>query len=188
MHTQSQLSQKAEEKVVNFNSMNFMKKYILSVAVVGVSALGGVIYLSTQASAAENISPQPTLIERIASRFNLSKDEVQTVFNENREVRQAEHRKQCEERLDKAVADGKITTDQKKKILDKQAELKAKYKNGTNDWRAMTLEERRAQHTKHRTEIETWAKENGIDASYFTQKGMLGKGTSHGRGMMQESN
>ncbi len=60
-------------------------------------------------------------------------------------------------RLDKLVEDGKITTEQRTKIEAKQTELEAKRE-------------------ENRTALEKWATDNGIDAKYLMGGGKGGRG------------
>ena len=113
-------------------------------------------------------SAQSTLLDKIIAKFNLNKDEVNQVVTDYRGERRQQMQSQYEERLNQAVADGKITEAQKQLILDKRAELQ-------KEWDA-----NQSQRDQHRQQLQDWAKQNGIDISYL----MMGQGRGRG-GMMK---
>ncbi len=123
------------------------------------------------ASAATDNSGPTGLIDKIASKFNLNKDEVAAVFEEERKAHEAERKTKADERLSKAVSDGKITADQKAKIIAKQAELKAARDADKDAMKNKTPTERRAAMEAKRTELEKWAKDNGIPTEYLHPAG-----------------
>lgn len=120
------------------------------------------------------------LINKIASKFNLKPTEVKAVFEEEHAAREAEHKQNFEAKLDQLVKDGKITSDQKAKILAKQAEMKAQMEASRAEMKDMTPAERKAEMQKHKAELEQWAKDNGINTDYL--KLVIGHGPGgHGR-------
>jgi hypothetical protein len=127
-----------------------------SLVAIAVSTLGiGAV------SAAQNPS-KDDLVSKIASRFNLSKDDVQSVFDENRAEHEQERKAKLEDRLTKAVENGKLTEDQKTKILAKLDENKAFFES----LKDMSKAERETALDNHKKEMEAWAKENGIDKKW----------------------
>jgi hypothetical protein len=116
-----------------------------------------------------------SIVEKIASKFNLNKAEVQKVFDEERTVHEAEHQQAMKDRLAQAVKDGKLTQDQADKITAKQAEMKA-YMDSLKD---KTHEERHMAMESKRTELEQWAKDNNIPTEYL---GKMGGRGGHGGG------
>lgn len=134
--------------------------------IVGGTTLAGAQYVSAQ----EILDPHVTIVQRLAQRFGLQENDVQAVFNEVHQEREAEMKAALEERLAQAVTDGKITEAQKQAILDKIAEEHQSRQFFKVDLRNMTQEERQAEMEKHRSEmqqrhqeLETWATEQGID-------------------------
>lgn len=148
----------------------------------GTLAAGG-FFLVGNASAEGN-TLRTSLIERIASRFNLNKDDVQNVFNEDREARQAQMEQRFEERLSEAVTNGTITEEQKALILAKHEELQKEREANFEARKDMTPEERRADAEKHQEEMNAWAEANNIPDE-FVGPGMDGgmHGPGHGDGM-----
>lgn len=124
--------------------MSKLKVAVLSAAVVtGIGAAGALT-----ATVANAQSTGDTLVERIASRFNLNSDEVQEVFDQAQDERQAEQLTDFSEDLQDKVDDGDITAEQKTLIENKAKELQ---------------DQREAE----RDELETWAEQNGIDTKYL---------------------
>lgn len=164
------------------------KKITISMLVFSV-ILGGIFYGVDQTSAQEN-GIRDSLIEKLVSKFNLNKDEVTKVFNEEREARRAvndtERQKRLEEKLNLAVTNGKLTNDQKQLILNKMAELEKERIANREAHANLSFEERKNEMNKHRTELEKWASDNGIDLEYLMVgfgRGMGGERMGQGKGM-----
>jgi hypothetical protein len=141
-------------------------------ALIGLSMTAvtlGVVGLSSIASAQTSTSGT-SLIDKIATKFNLKKADVQAVFDADRTERQAERLAENSTRLQSLVDKGTITADQKTKIEAKQKELQTK-------------------RDAERTELEKWATDNGIDAKYLMGGGMGrgGKGGPMGDGPMNDA-
>lgn len=109
-------------------------------------------------ASAESSTNGNSLVDKIATTFNLNKDEVQKVFDEDRQTHESERQAKTKERLEQAVKDGKLTQEQVDKILAKQQEMES----SMNDLRDQTEEERKAAMETKRTELEEWAKNNNI--------------------------
>lgn len=140
-------------------------------------------YGATQASAHsfDGGIGQENIITRLAEKLGKSPEEVQVVFDEIRQERQAEHQKLMEEKLSTAVSDGKITEAQKQLIINKLQQLHEDRQEQIESLKDKSPEERRAAMKTHRDELQSWAKSNGIDLSLLDLKfGMFGKG---GRGI-----
>lgn len=155
--------------------MSITKKMILPVmaaAVVGVSAIG----LGTAAAQ----SNADTLVEKIASRFNLNQDEVQAVFDEAREEKQAEHQAELSDKLQAKVDDGTITAEQKTLLEEKLAELREERQANRDS--ELTKEERREQGQQNREAFEAWAEENNIPLDELDLHGPHGHGHGKHRG------
>jgi hypothetical protein len=123
-----------------------MKKPLLlvgAVTTIGVAGLGSASFAS-----AETGSSSTNLVDKIAQKFNLNKNDVQAVFDQDKAAHEAEMQADQSERLQKAVDDGSITSGQKTTIEAKQKELQAA-------------------RDKERTDLETWASQNKIDAKYL---------------------
>ncbi len=175
-----------------------VKKSILiasAIGVVGLSAVG-------TSALANSTTDGNTLVDKIAKQFNLNKDDVQKVFDQDKTERKAEMEARYEDKLTQAVKDGKLTEEQKSKILAKHKELAAKFeaKRAANkdkrdelkdkteaEWQKL-MEERKAEMDKLKSELATWEKDNNIPSGYlmFGGGGMGhgGPGGHHGPGGM----
>lgn len=154
---------------------------ILALLVVAFGTLAGGFFLTGTASA-DTPDHRTSLIEQIASQFNLNKDDVQHVFDEERAARQEEATARLEARLSQAVANGTITEDQKAAILAKHEEWQKERAAHAEARRTMTPEERREDAEKRRDEMRTWAKEHSIPEGLIgIRAGMFGHGNGYGR-------
>lgn len=135
--------------------------------VIALAVLGYAILDVNLASADETNNPKSTIVEKIAEEFGLNQDDVQQVFDEVRSERQAEMKAIEDQRLNQLISDGKITKEQKALIQTKQEELRAERESIKNSFKDLGREERQAQMESKKTELETWASENGLDAAYL---------------------
>ncbi len=132
---------------------------------------------------ATDTQTQNTLVQMIAQKFGLKETEVETVFNQHRALRQQEMQVLFEQRLTAAVQAGKLTESQKSLIVAKHKEIMANRQSEMEQFRSLSVEERRVAREKRHAELEAWAKQNNIDLQYFMQ-GMGGEGMrGGGRGM-----
>lgn len=141
--------------------MNIKKSLLVLGAVTGIG-LAGITGLGVASAATNNSGGTDSIIDRIATKFNLNKEEVAQVFEEERAAREAEREQRVEERLTQAVADGKITEEQKTKILAKLEELHAK----REAWKDKTPEERKTAIKQLHDELRQWAEDNGVPLGY----------------------
>lgn len=129
-----------------------LKPIIMSVAT--LATLGGATVLSATAVNAQ--SNGSTLVERIASKFNLSESDVQAVVDEIHEEKQVERQAEMSENLQDKVESGDITSEQKTLIETKQKEIQLERENEQNS-------------------LQKWADENNIDPKYLMQgRGRMG--------------
>jgi hypothetical protein len=145
-----------------------MRKALLAAGAITTLSLAGVVGVNS--AAAHNGSNEvgiSNLVSKIAEKFNLDEDEVQVVFDEEREARQAEHQQKLEERLSQAVEDGNITEDQKSAILEKLAELHSEHES----LKDLGPEERRDAMKDKRDELKQWANDNDIPLRYLAPFG-----------------
>lgn len=152
--------------------MNIKKPLLIAgaVASIGAAGLGGSALAASNTDSADGDS----LVTKLAQKFNLKQEDVQAVFDEHRSTREAERQAQVEEALNQAVTDGKLTTEQKNKLLAKQKELQARGEAEHETWADKTEEERqtameakREEMQTKRAELEKWASDNGIPTEYL---------------------
>lgn len=157
-----------------------MKKNLLIVASMATVGLGlGVPAVMANTASAQ--SNNNSIVDKISSKFNLNKSDVQKVFDEERANHMAEREKAFADRLATLVKDGKITQAQADKITAKHGEMKA-YMDSMKD---KTREERHKAMEQKRTELQKWAKDNGIDEKYVMGGGPGRHGG--GRGMHNDN-
>lgn len=140
-----------------------MNKNLLMV-VGTVTLIGAGVMSSTPAYAqdASGQNPFQTLVQQLADKFGLKKDDVQAVFDAHRDEMKADREKRQEDRLSTLVSEGKITESQKALILQKTKELQAKKESFQN----LSRDEIRTKMQKERADLEKWAKDNNIDLQY----------------------
>lgn len=109
-----------------------------------------------------------TLVDKIAKKFNLNKDDVQKVFDENKAEHEAERQQRLEKKLDKAESDGKITSAQKEQIIAKLKETKSFF----DSLKDKTPKERETAFKAKRAELQKWAKDNNIPEGLLMPGGM----------------
>lgn len=158
-----------------------VKKSLMVAGAVATIGVAGVTGLGVASAATNSSGSSDNLIDKIATKFNLDKGEVEAVFEEAKSEREAEHQQKMEEPLTELVAEGKLTEDQKSKILAKHAELKAQMKEEHGALKDKTKEERRALFDQRRDELKAWAEENDIPTEYLKFIiGFHGPGMGHG--------
>jgi hypothetical protein len=146
----------------------------LLVGALTTTILGGGLFAVT-ASAATPSSEDDSLASKIATKFNLNKEDVQTVVKDYRTEQhanhQAEHQKRLEDRLTQAVKDGKISEEQKSKIINYMKSQESFFES----LRDKTEEERHTAMETHKAEVKKWASDNGIDLQYVMPGGPGGE-------------
>jgi len=146
--------------------MGMDKKFILPVLIgaVGLTFAGGA---AAHAQTASTTTQYPSIVQEIASKFNLTTADVQSVFDQNRTEMQAQMKAKSAAALDQAVTDGKITADQKQQILDERQKLEDKQKANMANFKSLTADQRRAAMEATKAEVSAWTKQTGIDAKYL---------------------
>jgi hypothetical protein len=142
-----------------------------------ITLMGIGIFTSTKALAQntnDNPNPMQSLIQRIADKFGLKKDDVQAVFDQDRTDRQAEMEAKNLTQLDQLVKDAKITEAQKQLIINKRKEMESNRQSEMENLKDKTDEEKKAAFETNKTKMDTerkaleeWAAQNGIDVKYL---------------------
>lgn len=145
-----------------------------------IATIGAASTAAGVQAATSNSTKQDSIVDKISQKFNLNKDDVQKVFDEDRAAHETERQAKLEEKLSQAVKDGKITEDQKSKIIAKIAEIKADMETHKDTMKDKTAEERKALMEQKRTEIEAWAEENNIPLEYLMVMHFKGGGPGPG--------
>ena len=161
------------------------KQLALTVAVAGILSFASVLGVqSVFADETASNNPMSSLVEEIAQRFNLNQDEVQAVFDEHRDEMHTQMEARLEDRLQQAVDDGEITSEQKDKIIAKLQELRDQSQANHEAMQDLTMEERHQAMEQQRDELEQWAQDNDILLEYL-RVGFGGHGHHGGPGMMK---
>lgn len=159
-----------------------MKKHLLAAGVaatVGLSAVGaGVAHAATTNSASTD--PMSSMVDKIATKFNLNKADVQKVFDEQKTEMQAERGQKVKDEVAQLVKDGKLTQAQADAINAKRAEVQKDREANRDAMKDKTQAERKAEMDKKKAELEAWAKQQGIDSQYLRY--VMGGGPGHGHG------
>lgn len=134
--------------------MKYNKPTLAAAALVGITGLGAV---SAAASAhdAPDGREHPTIVKRMAETFNLDEDKVHEVLMQEHQARHEQRQEKLKDRLDQAVKDGKITEEQKTKLLGKMDQLR--------EDRKADKREHAADRRQHMEKLKQWAQDNGID-------------------------
>lgn len=121
-----------------------IKKSLLAAALVLSLGASGIILTSNSSAA----SARDSLIAKLATKFNVDESEIEAVFDEFKDERQADLAAEVSDDLQDRVDSGDITAEQKTAIEEKLAEIQAERET-------------------NREELEAWADENGIDYKYL---------------------
>lgn len=162
--------------------MNSVKKPLLIAGIVGTVgagtlATGAVVNAESGSSAS---GPMSGLVDKLASTFNLDKTKVQEVLDQQRSEMEKNREAKATERLQALVDKGTITSAQKTAIEAKLKEMKQDREQNKEEFKNMTAEERKSAMDEKRTELESWADEQGIDLNEL--KGILRGGGPRGEG------
>ena len=154
--------------------MKRKQKMALGVAIAAISTL---TFLG--ANMASATASGETLASRIATKFNLSQTDVQTVVDEFRTEEQTSRVAERSVDLQAKVDAGTITAAQKTLIETKMTEIEAEREANRDS--GLSREEMQAKMQASRTALQTWATDNGIDIK-LVMMGGNGMGMGGGRG------
>lgn len=164
--------------------MNVKKSLLVAGAAttMGVAGLTGLGVASAATPASDMVDGKSSLVDKLAAKFNLNKEDVREVFDEAQNERELAHKQRLEERLNTAVAEGKLTEDQKEKILTKISELEAERESDREQLKAMPQEERYAAMKEKAEALKAWMDEHDIPEEYMPIHRKVMKGAP---GMME---
>ena len=162
------------------------KKILLPV--LGIALLSSTLFGVTFAQAADTTPTTPSIVQKIAEKFNLKTEDVQKVFDDEHATRHKAMQEKMQTSLAQAVKDGEITSAQKDAIVKKFQSMETGFKNH-EALKEMTQEERQKAMQTKKAELESWAKENGLTLETLHEvlggKGEFGFHGKFGRGMMK---
>jgi restriction endonuclease len=144
------------------------KTFIIGAAVLTI--VGATAFVSTN-TFAQSPGTHNNMVQKLAQKLGLPEDKVKSAFDQVHTEHLTEMKKTQEERLSQLVADGKITDTQKQAIIAKLEEFRNQKQSEKEDFRNLTPEQRRQKMEAHKTELENWAKTQGIDLSLIMMRG-----------------
>lgn len=165
--------------------MNKLKKSLIigaGVATIGVAGITGVasasaLTASTSQSTSSSTSTN-TLIDKLAAKFNLTKDQVKAVFDADRADHQAAMKASQTAALKADLSSGKITQVQYDYIVAAQAEIDTLMASaGSPDTQSDSV---KAQIKTKLDALQTWFKSQNLKARDLGLA--FGRGHEHGRG------
>jgi|GEM_PF-589552 len=136
-----------------------------AILILGVACAG----IGAASAAAEDgkTNPMGELVFAIAQKFNLNEADVQKVFDEQRSKMETRRQQAFIDRIDKAVAAGKLTQAQAGVIKSKKTE----YESLIAGLSGKAAAERNAKLEKFAAALKQWAADNNIPAGYLPMAG-----------------
>lgn len=159
--------------------MNISKRTLAAgaaITAVGMAGVGSVGLVSAATNSAADGSAGTSIVDKIATKFNLNKDEVKAVFDEERSAHHVEMKEKRVERLAQAVTDGKLTQEQADHITAALAEIESLMSGATPGERS---DEDHEQIKAKMDALRTWAEDNDIDVR---SAGLMMRGGHGGHG------
>ncbi len=146
-------------------------------AIFSALALAAGVLLTSQTAqafwspASDSSLPRQSIIQALSDRFKLDKAQIEEVFNQYQSGRRGPrgpiNQEQLQARLDQAVKNGAITSNQKQAIIDH-------------------FNERQKQRQEHFQEMEKFMEENGLDHDKMHEIMMGGDARGFGPRMMMQ--
>ena len=145
---------------------------------IGAAGMGTMGLANAATSATNSTNPQQSIIDKLATKFGLNKDDVQKVFVEEHAAREASATANVKTKLDALVKEGKITQEQMDKLIAKAAEMKAARETNREGMKVKTDAERKTVMQTEREAFKKWLSDNGIAEEYGRM--IMGGGRGHG--------
>lgn len=139
--------------------MNVTKPLLIAatVATIGVIGAGATTFAHAQET---SNSGESSLVDKLAEKFNLNKDEVKAVFDAEHQERQTERVQEVKDKLAAAVTDGTLTQEQADHIQAVFDEIKALRGDAAPKELSDDVKD---QIRDKMDELRTWAEENDVD-------------------------
>jgi hypothetical protein len=149
--------------------MKKITKSLLVASIVGTIGIGGLgtaaIAGAESTSTASSSDPMSSLVDKIASTFNIDKTKLQSLFDADRTAREAERKQEVETKLTSLVSAGTITSAQKTAIETELTKLQTQRDADKTSMDSLTDAQRKAKMDADRTALQTWATSQGLDLS-----------------------
>lgn len=157
---------------------------VVAVGIIAVG-MGGAVHAATNNNGQPNF--MTGLANAIAQRFNLNLSDVQQVVDDqmtqHKAQVQADNQLAFTDRINKAVADGKLTQEQADKIIAKKASVDLEIAA----LKGKTKEEIKTGIKSIRDSVKQWMTDNNIPRQYFMVGFNGGLREMHGKGGMMGS-
>lgn len=134
------------------------KKPLIVAGVATTLAVGGMSLVSADTTSSSSDNPMSSLVDAIASKFNLKKSDVQAVVDANRQQHEQQRQQKMTDKLNQLVSDGKLTSAQKDLIVAKQAEVKT----FMDSLKGKSESDRRSAMKTERDNLKSWAQQHNI--------------------------
>jgi hypothetical protein len=148
------------------------------VAATAIAGVGGASLVSADPGSTST-NPQQSLIDKLASKFNLDKSEVKAVFDEEHQARVAEMKQNRANALKQAVTDGKLTQAQADHITSAWKEIDSLMDSQRSSGTKPSDNDRQAVKDKMDA-LKTWLDDQNIDLKDID--GLRGTDMGHGFG------
>lgn len=149
-----------------------IKKPILAAGALAVVSLAGPSTANIASATTDSSSSDgSTIIEKLATKFNLNTDDVKAVFEEDRAAHEAERSAERTEDIADAVTDGDITQAQADHITAALKEIDTLHGGTTPEDKDDTV---RDQIRDKMDELRDWMEENDIDMDLLGHGGHRG--------------
>jgi len=144
--------------------------FVLSLMIVG----GGFTYANVDSAQNQN-NPMSSIVNAVATNFNLNSSDVQTVVNDVMETERSNRLMQEKinqtEKINQAVTDGEITQAQADLITAKISEIKSTREANQLSNQGLTQEERADNIQAEKESLKEWAEDNNISMEFFQNRG-----------------
>ncbi|MFH1252766.1 MAG: hypothetical protein V1664_00310 [Candidatus Uhrbacteria bacterium] len=143
--------------------MKYSRRLLMAATIIAGLGIGAVGVGTTMAAQVNPGEGANNLIEAIAEKFDLNLSDVQAVFDEQREQREAKRETRQDERLAQALADGKITQAQADVFAAKLEEIRS----FRESLATLDKDARQEAVKAHQAELKQWAEDNGVPMSFL---------------------
>lgn len=164
-----------------------MKKPLIAAGVtaaVGIASVTGIGIASADTNNSASKNPMSSLVDAIATKFDLKEADVQAVFDEQHAQMQEQRAADAKAELAQLVTDGKLTQTQADAITAKRTELESERKTNRDSAQTTSDEDRKASMENMKTELDTWLSDNDIPTEYRYL--LFGGGRGHGGQSMRD--
>ena len=149
---------------------------MLAAAAITLGLAAGATGVAYAASNIQNTNPIDSLVNAIATKFNLNPSDVAQVVEQQHAQMEAQHQQEYKDRLSQAVTAGTLTQEQSDKIIAKQQELRAQREALKNEFQNMTESQRHDVMQQKFEQIKQWAQDNNIPEEYMRPNMGMGHG------------